>query len=268
MSVAMLGPQKWFRSTRPRGARQGGRRGAACRRGFDPRAREGRDWPQSRAGLRSHCFDPRAREGRDPPPSRPHAPGCRFDPRAREGRDLRVADALTELAGFDPRAREGRDTCRRLPVHCGSVVSIHAPARGATRRVFLGIQLDIASIHAPARGATLNKTMSQFVHVVFRSTRPRGARPVLATAARQIDGVSIHAPARGATYAYGGRAIVTLWFRSTRPRGARPSDDDWDTHVNQFRSTRPRGARHAATAAQAAAQQVSIHAPARGATAA
>ena len=57
-------------------------------------------------------------------------------------------------------------------------VSIHAPARGATRRpCFAGIVLRIVSIHAPARGATtISSARTIRVHV-FQSTRPRGARP-------------------------------------------------------------------------------------------
>mgnify|MGYP007017320313 CR=1 FL=1 len=67
----------------------------------------------------------------------------------------------------------------RLPVgdqKTGLVISIHAPARGATGRLFFsGCPLFI-SIHAPARGATRHATGLSTPH-----------------------GISIHAPARGAT---------------------------------------------------------------------
>ena len=54
-------------------------------------------------------------------------------------------------------------------------VSIHAPARGATRRAMsptLGVNV---SIHAPTRGATLSGTTSTSPSL-FQFTRPRGAR--------------------------------------------------------------------------------------------
>jgi len=54
---------------------------------------------------------------------------------------------------FNPRARAGRD----LTLDTGIIandVSIHAPARGATReKTKLADKLEV-SIHAPARGAT------------------------------------------------------------------------------------------------------------------
>ena len=145
-------------------------------------------------------------------------------------------------------------------------VSIHAPARGATRTdglLCLGgssfnpraregrdIQdcrtspMDLpVSIHAPARGAT---------RVI---DRPRSA-----------FGVSIHAPARGATS--DGRCRVTGCDRfNPRAREGR----DLGQIVAQptgavFQSTRPRGARREMMGRFSLPQTVSIHAPARGAT--
>ena len=77
-----------------------------------------------------------------------------FNPRAREGRDVFAWRLKRFPARFNPRAREGRDAERKLFLR-NLVVSIHAPARGAT---FLQ--------PCAAAGA------------VFQSTRPRGARRV------------------------------------------------------------------------------------------
>ncbi len=100
-------------------------------------------------------------------------------------------------------------------------VSIHAPARGATRH-----RVDVAgekqvSIHAPARGATPSGTTNTSVRpcfnpracsrrdtmrkpfptgiVSFQSTRLLEARPDVVDICRIGGLVSIHAPARGAT---------------------------------------------------------------------
>ena len=54
-----------------------------------------------------------------------------FNPRAREGRDQAAAAWLDPIECFNPRAREGRDGLGQLITHIG-IVSIHAPARGAT----------------------------------------------------------------------------------------------------------------------------------------
>jgi len=97
------------------------------------------------------------------------------------------------------------------------MVSIHAPARGATkwRCNFCGLSRfnprpraggDECDFHWIASGG-------------FQSTPPRGGRPIAGTGAHSWT-VSIHAPARGAT------AIMLclcapLMFQSTPPRGGR-----------------------------------------------
>ena len=122
------------------------------------------------------------------------------------------------VAGFNPRAREGRDGGgESAPVEV--VVSIHAPARGATSK---GFQNAIAG--------------------VFQSTRPRGARPSRVAMAFASNAVSIHAPARGAT-ARRRSLLISALFQSTRPRGARPFSGLPLKFFFLFQSTRPRGAR-------------------------
>ncbi len=124
-----------------------------------------------------------------------------------------------------------------------SDVSIRAPARGATYRRRGRRLARQVSIHAPARGAT---------------HRTRGGSGLLQ--------VSIHAPARGATSA--GDELTLAWlFQSTRPRGARLYSVVPDGTLVSFQSTRPRGARPRRPAHGAGDEDVSIHAPARGATA-
>ena len=142
------------------------------------------------------------------------------------------------------------------------------------------------SIHAPARGATgwLALEKGKFG---FQSTLPRGERPVRRTSSsrgarfnpRSREGsdahrrihyahsnVSIHAPARGATDALS-RQMVFLTFQSTLPRGERHEYAALKAQA-KFQSTLPRGERLPARARALQRRQVSIHAPARGATAA
>ena len=60
---------------------------------------------------------------------------------------------LTEITHFNPRSREGSDLLRLFIVWVVDI-SIHAPAKGATREV-LDVQIStLISIHAPAKGAT------------------------------------------------------------------------------------------------------------------
>ena len=145
----------------------------------------------------------RPRGARPPYTGRHDGQHC-FNPRAREGRDLLLQLGLLCKACFNPRAREGRDTGEILMFRTYQV-SIHAPARGATRVACWSCDADPVSIHAPARGATwralinwealrcfnpraregrdLRGWVCACWSLLFQSTRPRGARP----AARQTD---------------------------------------------------------------------------------
>ena len=142
-------------------------------------------------------------------------------------------------------------------------ISIHAPTRGATRSICRTPADRRISIHAPARGAT-----------IFRQN-PIWYCPI-----------SIHAPARGATYSCQRYADCNV-FQSTLPRGERPNKlcRTWPVFV--FQSTLPRGERRPAWRRiilvrnfnprsregsdaryirSVISPDISIHAPARGAT--
>ena len=70
-------------------------------------------------------------------------------------RHRRGARLCHQRDSFNPRARTGRDCRVRRPVRSRRVVSIHAPARGATQALPRQTRNGVVSIHAPARGATL-----------------------------------------------------------------------------------------------------------------
>ena len=121
---------------------------------------------------------------------------------------------------FNPRARVGRDAVRQHP-GLTSLVSIHAPAWGATR-------------DRPGIGTG------------FGGFNPR------ARVGRDREGPSRRSAARS----FNPRARVGRDCCSSRRHRRR----------FRFQSTRPRGARHHSAAAVADRHQVSIHAPAWGAT--
>ena len=143
-----------FQSTRPRGARRRARNGVAAEAAVSIHAPA---WgaTSSSSRLRACCpgFNPRARVGRDRRTAAPHL-GLRrsFNPRARVGRDPTSTAWIRASPGFNPRARVGRDSAQAF-TRSSSVVSIHAPAWGAT------------VVERPS--ATRD---------MFQSTRPRGAR--------------------------------------------------------------------------------------------
>ena len=120
------------------------------------------------------------------------------------------------------------------------------------------------SIHAPARGAT----KSSGDHAVlqgFQSTLPRGERRVYEITKRGTRRISIHAPARGATTRIIQLSRGSELFQSTLPRGERhPAtlliQSDVNFNPRSREGSDRKGCRHCCLWC------ISIHAPARGAT--
>ena len=206
-----------FQSTRPRGARRFLQMACNLIFGFNPRAHAGRDQDCS---------------GYVVAPS--------FNPRAHAGRDLLVAASLLMDFGFNPRAHAGRDSVDPFFAQ-PTVVSIHAPTRGATTETASAGDQPLG--FTPRAHAGRDLFLCFFRHRSrFQSTRPRGARQdwrgvseehscfnPRAHAGRDyqsdyfncwLSKVSIHAPTRGATQIEKTKA-ETRKFQSTRPRGAR-----------------------------------------------
>ena len=173
---------KMFQSTRPRGARPASRHMQPRQiRRFNPRARVGRD-ATARVTVNFNAMfqSTRPRGARPPRADRGnagsgvsiHAPAWgatlaalvdehdrgRFNPRARVGRDWTSANfRRSRSTCFNPRARVGRDRLVAFSARARDVVSIHAPAWGATSAVPLGRARLLVSIHAPAWGATSSR---------------------------------------------------------------------------------------------------------------
>ena len=79
----------------------------------------------------------------------------RFNPRARAGRDPGPLDTYKTEYRFQSTRPRGAGPDRRKRSSLRKHVSIHAPARGATKSGWSGGSLIFhVSIHAPARGAT------------------------------------------------------------------------------------------------------------------
>ena len=76
---------------------------------------------------------------------------------------------------FNSRTREGCDAGEVLRLTDVVVVSIHAPGRGATGRMFTTSSAPHVSIHAPGRGAT-SPSSSSPTGRMFQFTHPGGVR--------------------------------------------------------------------------------------------
>ena len=230
-----------FQSTRPHGAR---------------RART------SRAAVHSMFQSTRPHGARRLRGCRPCRPG-RFNPRARTGRDPFLPRGPAISRQFQSTRPHGARRLDQRPATAFLVVSIHAPARGATCGA--GATWNPSYGFNP-RARTGRDPRSWAAKSVFPCFNPRARtgrdspgpapraccgcfNPRARTGRDAANGpvfhltsVSIHAPARGATHAFP-EDINIGWFQSTRPHGARPGGMPMTRQPLWFQSTRPHGAR-------------------------
>ena len=78
------------------------------------------------------------------------------------------------------------------------IISIHAPARGATLTTFATRLYPCISIHAPARGAT-GCQIHGFYNILISIHAPARGATSDRSQTEKVGNISIHAPARGAT---------------------------------------------------------------------
>ena len=189
----------------------------------------------------------------------------RFNPRPRVGGDspsISNPAAASRFQSTPPRG--GR---RRSPWHRKRRIRFQStpPRGGATPDVrYSGEPMLFQS--TPPRGGRLRRSLRKALESVFQSTPPRGGRRHGTGPGKTGSTVSIHAPAWGAT-----PRPPCLWADcpgfNPRPRvGGDVYLDQLVTSYQEFQSTPPRGGATILTREIESAIDVSIHAPAWGAT--
>ena len=165
------------------------------------------------------------------------------------------------------------------------IISIHAPAKGATKhRFYRSANLSI-SIHAPAKGATvylahlINKNIFQSTlpqrerrmplsiaqgKDVFQSTLPQRERRKDSVRYGRNKYISIHAPAKGATLS-SDLYPVQSGFQSTLPQRER-RDIPGRLQMQAYFNPRSRKGSDVSADYLLDLRDISIHAPAKGAT--
>ena len=121
-----------------------------------------------------------------------------FNPRSREGSDITESVLKKYPMLFQSTLPRRERPEPNLALVTAAIISIHAPAKGATYSAEEAIKVIEISIHAPAKGATIY-TGGLAKVTLFQSTLPRRERPDLHTSKAQVVTISIHAPAKGAT---------------------------------------------------------------------
>ena len=164
-------------------------------------------------------------------------------------------------------------------------ISIHAPARGATKNYLVTVNRFYISIHAPARGATFVEKRAAYVEI-FQSTLPRGERQHRLGGACSCHNFNPRSR-EGSDFNVYIKIIYHFYFNPRSREGSDRSSQPIAVVYFPFQSTLPRGERLHHISIQYLAHnfnprsregsdlcihrsygltEISIHAPARGAT--
>ena len=120
-----------------------------------------------------------------------------FNPRSREGSDTDHDRSGDRRIYFNPRSREGSDN-ESVYYKAAGKISIHAPARGATREYINLCRVKKDFNPRSREGSDVKQDEKQNHYSRFQSTLPRGERP-----------------------SSSGSRSMTRSFQSTLPRGER-----------------------------------------------
>ena len=126
-------------------------------------------------------------------------------------------------SGFNPRSREGSDRVVLVAPSRVVVVSIHAPARGATPGPASPSTAPASFNPRSREGSDVSAPAASSPSPSFQSTLPRGERRGGLWFIQVTWSVSIHAPARGATLRSTATVRATNCFN---PRSREGSDGD------------------------------------------
>ena len=138
----------------------------------------------------------------------------------REGR-LTPIGAANGRTSFDPRPHARGDHQRHRQCR-NSVVSIHAPTRGATKRAVRNDPVYWFRSTPPREGRRIALVVADEGRLVVSIHAPTRGATIMPSHTRRFSTVSIHAPTRGATGIIE-RHNVVLWVSIHAPtRGATP----------------------------------------------
>ena len=187
-----------FQSTLPRRERQHSLGTAFALSYFNPRSREGSDFIRLSNFSLLHLY---------------------FNPRSREGSDTTVSVPFDSSHNFNPRSREGSDGL--FSKYCfHHIISIHAPAKGATWQVQRLKRVRKFQSTLPRRERPSCKTKLYFLSPNFNPRSREGSDDYQLLCLRIVC-ISIHAPAKGATLL---RRCFLFGFKDFNPRSREGSD--------------------------------------------
>ena len=165
---------------------------------------------------------------------------------------------------FNPRSREGSD--RHFYAQCCQHSGFQSTLPRRERLLLDENHEKVVriSIHAPAKGATRVARARRFLSI-FQSTLPRRERRI--SVGHSVQGIYFNPRSReGSDPSILLMHYLITTFQSTLPRRERLNTSGHFTAVRVFQSTLPRRERRSRRFSDRPAERISIHAPAKGAT--
>ena len=141
-----------------------------------------------------------------------------FNPRSRKGSDCLLCSVKSIKQNFNPRSRKGSDVIA-LTIVPLAVISIHAPAKGATQNPKHHMFYHIFQSTLPQRERR-HHFLQLAVCMYFNPRSRKGSDIVLFSFLYVYFTISIHAPAKGATPCPI-FILVLVGFQSTLPQRER-----------------------------------------------
>ena len=233
-------------------------------------------------------FNPRSRKGSDRKARAQRTEITKFQSTLPQGERRKYAPGQAVPVIFQSTLPQGERHIRQLGTQLSQQFQSTLPQGERQERIFMSLLYRKISIHAPARGAT-GWTNSWVPQTQFQSTLPQGERRAIAAAIfllRQFQstlpqgerqsgpasdcGVTTYFNPRsrkGSDLIFRGHHMAHGTFQSTLPQGERLQDTGHGRPPASFQSTLPQGERQISRQGYPLPDMISIHAPARGATA-
>ncbi len=166
---------------------------------------------------------------------------------------------------FNPRSREGSDIPLSFALKSSLLFQSTLP-RGERRNLLSPPMRTILFQSTLPRGERQERITAVILRAAFQSTLPRGERLIGTKVEIDLSTISIHAPARGATFLDNPLCKIKCYFNPRSREGSDLRQNLCPVSQTYF-NPRSREGSDAASEEVASWIMISIHAPARGATA-
>ena len=235
---------------------------------FNSRPREGGDYLRPPAVPGEVDFNSRPREGGDRPAGHPHASDGRdFNSRPREGGDCGPVSIRAAAYYFNSRPREGGDPTGQRRSVATAYNFNSRPREGGDPKMEQLPARNVPNFNSrPREGGDTALAQNEAKTEKFQFTPPRRGRPGWKATWKNVKSFQFTPPRRGRPSSFGNSTISPVNFNSRPREGGDANVAPTAGKDGRFQFTPPRRGRPASYKIICRLCDISIHAPAKGAT--